>query len=57
MHPPGGSTPTTFLTMGISGGIVPCPEALGVLLLAVSVHRTTLGIAMFRRGVTTLAAR
>ena len=32
--------------MGVSGGIVPCPEALGVLLLAVGVHRTFLGIGM-----------
>ena len=41
--------PTTvrgLLTMGVSGGIVPCPEALGVLLLAVGVHRTAMGLGM-----------
>ena len=36
----------SVLTMGISGGIVPCPEALAVLLLAVAVHRTALGLGM-----------
>lgn len=36
----------SLITMGVSGGIVPCPEALGVLLLAVGVHRTALGIGM-----------
>lgn len=35
-----------LLTMGVSGGIIPCPEALVVLLLAVSVNRTGLGLAM-----------
>ena len=32
--------------MGISGGILPCPEALAVLLLAIAVHRTVLGLGM-----------
>ena len=36
----------SVLTVGISGGIVPCPEALAVLLLAVAVHRTSLGLGM-----------
>ena len=36
----------SLLTMGVSSGIVPCPEALGVLLLAVGVHRTALGLAV-----------
>ncbi|MFF4250687.1 hypothetical protein ACFY1L_05700 [Streptomyces sp. NPDC001663] len=41
--------PTTFrgiATMGVSGGIIPCPEALSVLLLAVALHRPVLGLAM-----------
>ena len=42
---PGGAA-GSVLTMGISGGIVPCPEALAVLLLAVAVHRTALGLGM-----------
>lgn len=36
----------SLVTMGVSGGVVPCPEALGVLVLAVGVHRTTLGLGM-----------
>ncbi|MFD9435792.1 nickel/cobalt transporter [Streptomyces sp. NPDC060002] len=46
-HPP--VMPTTFrsiATMGVSGGIVPCPEALTVLLLAIGLGRTALGLAM-----------
>ena len=42
---PGGGA-GSVLTIGISGGIVPCPEALAVLLLAVAVHRTALGLGM-----------
>lgn len=46
-HPP--VLPTTFrgiATLGVSGGIIPCPEALTVLLLAVGLGRTALGIVM-----------
>ncbi|MEU8243998.1 hypothetical protein AB0C07_37570 [Actinoplanes missouriensis] len=32
--------------MGAAGGLIPCPEALGVLILAVGLHRTALGLAM-----------
>jgi ABC-type nickel/cobalt efflux system permease component RcnA len=32
--------------MGFSGGLVPCPEALSILILAVGLHRTALGLAM-----------
>ncbi|GLP81020.1 HoxN/HupN/NixA family nickel/cobalt transporter [Mycobacterium antarcticum] len=39
-------SPLAMLTMSLSGGVVPCPEALGVLMLAVGVHRTALGVAM-----------
>ncbi|MER6952401.1 MULTISPECIES: sulfite exporter TauE/SafE family protein [unclassified Streptomyces] len=41
--------PTTFrsiATMGVSGGIIPCPEALSVLLLAIGLGRTALGLTM-----------
>lgn len=46
-HPP--VMPTTFraiATMGVSGGIIPCPEALTVLLLAIGLGRTALGLTM-----------
>lgn len=46
-HPhPTKTAQASLLTMGVSGGIVSCPEALGVLLLAVGVNRTTLGLGM-----------
>jgi ABC-type nickel/cobalt efflux system permease component RcnA len=32
--------------MGMSGGLVPCPEALSILIIAVGLHRTGLGLAM-----------
>jgi ABC-type nickel/cobalt efflux system permease component RcnA len=42
----GVSSKIALATMGVSGGIVPCPEALAVLLLAIAVHRTPLGLGM-----------
>ena len=33
-----------LLTMGIAGGIVPCPEALAILLLAIGLHQAWLGM-------------
>jgi ABC-type nickel/cobalt efflux system permease component RcnA len=35
---------TQLLTLGITGGIVPCPAALVVLLGALSLHRVALGL-------------
>ena len=35
-----------LLAMGVSGGLVPCPEALGVLLIAISLNRIGLGLAL-----------
>jgi ABC-type nickel/cobalt efflux system permease component RcnA len=32
--------------LGLSAGIIPCPEALSVLLLAIGIDRTALGMAM-----------
>jgi ABC-type nickel/cobalt efflux system permease component RcnA len=34
------------LGLGISGGLLPCPSALVLLLAAVAVNRTALGIAL-----------
>ena len=31
-------------TLGIAGGIVPCPEALAILLLAIGLHQAWLGM-------------
>lgn len=35
-----------LLTLGISGGLVPCPEALGVMLIAIGLNRILLGLGM-----------
>ena len=32
--------------MGVSGGLVPCPEALGVMLIAIDLGRIGLGLAL-----------
>lgn len=32
--------------MGVSGGIVPCPEALGILLVAIGLNKAVLGIVL-----------
>src|SRR5205085_9063756 len=48
--PPGsdGSPITThsMLALGVSGGILPCPSALVVMLGAIALHRTAFGIAL-----------
>ncbi|MCG3211461.1 MAG: hypothetical protein FOGNACKC_05107 [Anaerolineae bacterium] len=35
-----------LLALGISGGLVPCPEALGIMLIAVGLNRILLGLGM-----------
>jgi ABC-type nickel/cobalt efflux system permease component RcnA len=32
--------------MGISGGIVPCPEALGIMVIAIGLNRILLGLGL-----------
>jgi len=44
--PEGPVTLRTLVTLGISGGIVPCPEALVVLLAAVKMHRIGYGLLL-----------
>jgi ABC-type nickel/cobalt efflux system permease component RcnA len=38
------TSPRDLLTLGIAGGIVPCPEALAILLLAIGLHQAWLGM-------------
>jgi nickel/cobalt transporter (NicO) family protein len=47
-HSAGNGAVTTrrLVAMGASGGLLPCPEALGVLILAVGVNRQVFGMAM-----------
>ena len=35
-----------LLAMGVSGGLVPCPEALGVMLIAIGLNRIALGLGL-----------
>ena len=44
--PEGPLTLRSLLALGISGGIVPCPSALVVLLSAVALHRIAYGMAL-----------
>lgn len=44
--PQGPVSARSLIALGVSGGLVPCPEALGVLVLAVGVGRTLLGLGM-----------
>lgn len=45
-HLPEQVTLSDLLTLGISGGLVPCPEALGVMLLAIGLNRVLLGLGL-----------
>jgi nickel/cobalt transporter (NicO) family protein len=44
--PKGDVRPVDLLAMGVSGGMVPCPEALGVMLIAIGLGRIGLGLAL-----------
>jgi ABC-type nickel/cobalt efflux system permease component RcnA len=35
-----------LLTLGISGGLVPCPEALGIMLISIGLNRILLGLGL-----------
>jgi nickel/cobalt exporter len=49
-HPPTHSPPPTswpaLMTLGIAGGLVPCPSALVLLLSAIALHQTTYGLLL-----------
>jgi ABC-type nickel/cobalt efflux system permease component RcnA len=44
--PEGPITMRSLIGLGVSGGIVPCPSALVVLIAAISQHRVGLGMAL-----------
>ncbi len=46
----------SMLSLGISGGLVPCPEALVVLMLSVTMQRIALGLAILLAFTLGLAA-
>ena len=45
-HSHGAIAKGSLLSLGISGGMVPCPEALIVLIFAVSIQRIAFGLAL-----------
>jgi nickel/cobalt exporter len=45
-HPDGPITTRSLIGLGVSGGIVPCPSALVVLIAAISQHRVGLGMVL-----------
>ncbi len=45
-HVPDNVRAGDLLAMGVSGGLVPCPEALGVMLIAIGLGRIGLGLAL-----------
>ncbi|MGN6485237.1 MAG: nickel/cobalt transporter, partial [Thermomicrobiales bacterium] len=44
--PEGPLTARGLLAMGVSGGLVPCPEALGIMILAVGLNHIALGLGL-----------
>jgi ABC-type nickel/cobalt efflux system permease component RcnA len=32
--------------MGVSGGLIPCPEALGIMVIAIGLNRILLGLGL-----------
>ncbi len=36
----------SLITLGISGGLVPCPDAIAILLVAIAINRIWLGLAL-----------
>ncbi len=46
LPPAEGITPSSLLAMGVSGGLVPCPEALGIMVIAIGLNRILLGLGL-----------
>lgn len=42
----GAVTWRSLLTLGVSGGLVPCPDAIAILLVAVAINRLLLGLTL-----------
>ena len=36
----------SLVALGISGGLIPCPDAIAILLVAVAINRILLGLAL-----------
>jgi nickel/cobalt exporter len=45
-HPDAGTSFRSLFAVGVSGGLLPCPSALVVLLAAISLHRVAFGLVL-----------
>jgi len=41
-----GITWRSLITLGVSGGLVPCPDAIAILLVAIAINRISLGLVL-----------
>jgi nickel/cobalt exporter len=41
-----GITWRSLVTLGVSGGLVPCPDAIAILLVAIAINRIALGLSL-----------
>ena len=46
LPPAAGLTLGSLVAMGVSGGLVPCPEALGIMIVAIGLNRVVLGLGL-----------
>jgi len=46
LPPADGLNLRNLLAMGVSGGLVPCPEALGIMIIAIGLNRILLGLGL-----------
>src|SRR5690606_38749096 len=37
---------SSLVTMGIAGGLIPCPDALGIIIIAIGLNRILLGLGL-----------
>lgn len=45
-HMPDKVTWRSLLTLGVSGGLVPCPDAIAILLVAIAINRIAFGLSL-----------
>jgi ABC-type nickel/cobalt efflux system permease component RcnA len=46
LPPPEGIKLSSLVAMGVSGGLIPCPEALGIMVIAIGLNRILLGLGL-----------
>jgi ABC-type nickel/cobalt efflux system permease component RcnA len=46
LPPADGITAGSLLALGMSGGLIPCPEALGIMVIAIGLNRIGLGLGL-----------